>query len=160
MCRFSKPEDVPDLVRAFKKLKAEVRERLVSELNKTGVKGHGPSEGWAILLQYSPTILQNAILDETYKTKVERLVFALNTLHDIFQFSRERQVKEWNQDRACPPNGVYEVNCFEISNWSKSIKQLEDSLKKGSGSSRRQLYVDHQRLQGHRGEADCILQSV
>ena len=44
------------------------------------------------------------------------------------------------------PNGVYEVGCYQVATWSKSLKQLESHLKG--------FFVEHKYIHGKLGEAE------
>lgn len=124
---------------------------LVAELNRNGI-----NDGWAILLMYSPNILQ------ALKSK-NNLVLGLRCLYNLYSMTRKKLNEELKKSRTdgeealrdevagimASANGVYEVGCYPVLNWTD---QLESILKHKDA-----LRIDHLYLRESLGEATTIL---
>jgi len=85
MLRFSKEEQLSPLIEAFFGLSLVELSALVKELNRSGI-----DDGWAILLMFSPTLLQNLNNDkDSHLSCAERIQIGLKCLHVLYKEARK-----------------------------------------------------------------------
>jgi hypothetical protein len=164
MLRLNKAADFKPLCDAALDLPPPELTRLVSELNRTGI-----DDGWAIVLMFSPTLLQHVQGDKTTSalTESERLRVGLKSLvklYDMARHSLELRLHVHNaqldsqaelnrsdsEDGDSPAaNGIYEVDCYQLTTWAKSTTILQRITKDWN----RSVFLEHSLLMGDLGEA-------
>lgn len=85
MLRFDKEEELSPLIEAVFGLSFVELSALVKELNRSGI-----DDGWAILLMYSPTLLQSLNKDKDSRLScAERIQIGLKCLHVLYKEARK-----------------------------------------------------------------------
>jgi hypothetical protein len=147
MLRCNDDKLLPDIFLACCSLDPKSLSILVFELNKTGI-----DDGWAILIMYSPKLLQNRIADKkSIKSQSERLAVGLNCLVHLYSMARlseQLPVRDVNH-----PNGVFEVNCYNVA-----VDFSTDELCSKLDSAESCFSLDFKRISGTLGEAEIRIE--
>jgi hypothetical protein len=154
MLRCDDDKLLPDLVGACLNLDPKSLSYLVSELNKTGI-----DDGWAMLIMYSPKLLQNRIADKkSTKSQSERLAVGLNCLVHLYFMARTENMLHFQlnkQQDDVNPNGVFEVNCYNVA-----VDFSTDELARILESTDRCFFLDFKWIRGSLGEAEIRIERI